>query len=84
VTEIVEKGKNENLTVRLLIVVFVFPILVLAFHALLFVPAFFVGLLLVHFGGHPKFVGNALSVVTLLPACWGAIAVCKRIWTSSK
>jgi uncharacterized RDD family membrane protein YckC len=86
VTEIVEKGKNvrENFMVRLAIVIFVFPILVLAFHALLIIPAFFVGPLLMHFGGHPKFWANTLSLVALLPACWGAIAICKRIWTGLK
>lgn len=86
VTETLEKGKNvwENRTVRLIIVVLVFPILVLAFHVLLIVPALFVDPLLVHFGGHPKFWANTLSVLALLPACWGAATVCKWIWPSSK
>jgi hypothetical protein len=86
VTDTVEKGKNvwENRTVRIFIVVFVFLILVLAFHLLLMVPAMFVGFLLVHFGGNPGFWGRTLSIVALLPACWGAVAVCKRIWLGSK
>jgi len=86
VTETVEKGKNvwENLLVRFVIVVFVFPILVLAFHVLLMLPAFFVDSLLVHIGGHPKFWAKTLSLVALLPACWGAVAMCKGIWPGSK
>ena len=70
--------------VRLVIVVFVFPILVLAFHILFMVPAFFIDSSLVHFGGHPKFWAKTLSVVALLPACWGAGTVCKWIWPDSR
>jgi len=86
VTEIVERGKNvwEIRMIRLFIVVFVFPILVAAFHALTIVPAFFVLPLLAHFGGHLKFGANTYSVVAMLLACLSAIAVCKLIWTNSK
>jgi hypothetical protein len=86
VTEVVEKGKNvwENRMLRLVIVVFIFPILVLAFHALLIVPAVIVEPFFVHFWGHPKFWAKALSIVGLLPAGWVAIVLCRRIWISVK
>jgi hypothetical protein len=85
-TKTVGKGENiwENQGVKLLVVIFVFPILVLVFHQLLMVPSILVGALLVHFGGHPGFWGKTLSVIALIPACWGAVAVCKLIWHSSK
>jgi hypothetical protein len=69
---------------KLAIVVFVFPILVLTFHVLFIVPAFFVGPLLVHFGGYPQFWWKTLSIVALLLACWGAFIVCKWIWHNLK
>ena len=85
-TETEEKVKNvrENLVVKLIIVILVFPTLVVAFHMLLMVPAILIGSLLMHFGGHPEFWGKALSVIALLPACWGAFAVCKLVWRASK
>jgi hypothetical protein len=84
--ETVEKGKSvwENRTLKLLIVLVVFPVLVLAFHVLLMLPAFFVDSLLVRVGGHPKFWAKTLSIIALLPACWGAVAICKWIWPGSK
>jgi hypothetical protein len=75
---------GENRLVKLVIVLIVFPIFVMAFHLLLIVPAFFVNFLLVHFGGDPKFWATTLSIVALLPASCGAVAVCKWIWPSSK
>ena len=86
-TETVEKDENvrENRVVKFVIVILVFPILVLVFHLLLtIVPFMFVGSLLVHFGRNPTFWAKILAVVTLLPACWGAVAVCKWIWPRSK
>jgi hypothetical protein len=68
--------------IKISIVVFVFPILVLAFHALLFLPAILLDPLFVHFGGHPELWPKVLSIVALLLACVSAAAVCKRIWVS--
>ncbi len=81
-------GKRErvwgNRALKLGVAIFVFPVLVLAFHTLLLVPAVFLDLLLTHFAGNPGFWGKTLSVVALLPACWGALTVCKWIWPGSK
>ena len=68
--------------IKLVIVILVFPILVLAFHALLILPAFLLDPLLVHFGGHPDLWSKVLTYVALLLACVSAAAVCKRIWDS--
>jgi hypothetical protein len=85
-TETVAKDENvwQDRAVKLIIVFLVFPIIVLVFHQLLIVPSFFVESLLVHFGGDSRFWAKTLSVVSLLPACWGAVAVCKLIWPTSK
>jgi len=74
----------QNRVVKILVVTIIFPILVVAFHFLLMIPAIFVGSLLTHFAGHPEFWGKALSVLALLPACWGAFVVCKLAWPGSK
>lgn len=73
-----------NRALKILIVTFVFPILVLVFHLLLEVPTALVALLLAHVAGNPGFWGKTLSVVALIPACWGAAVLCKRVWPASK
>ena len=85
-TEPTGKGETvwENRALKLVIALLGFPVLVLAFHMLLMLPSVFVGLLLLRFGGTPKFWGNALSAVSLLLAGWGAVVVCKQIWPNSK
>jgi hypothetical protein len=77
-------GGGESLLVTIVIATFVFPVFVLAFHLLVIVPTFFVSSLLVHFGGSPRLWAKTLSIVAFLPACWGAVAVCKSIWPRSK
>jgi predicted membrane metal-binding protein len=86
VTERARKGAkiSENRLVKLAIVLVVFPIFVEVVHFLLSFPATFIAYWLVHFRGHPKFWGTTLSVAALIPACWGAYAVCKWIWPHSK
>lgn len=69
---------------KLAIVMLVFPILVLVFHVLLILPAAALSHLLVKFGGHAEFWAKTLSLVALLPACWGAAIVCKRIWPNPR
>ena len=81
-------GRGEKVwgdrALKLGVAIFVFPVLVLAFHTLLMVPAVSLGLLLTHFAGDPGFWGKTLSLVALLPACWGAVTVCKWAWPGSK
>lgn len=81
-TEVLNKDANRVL--KFVIVFLVFPILLLVFHALLLVPSLFIQFLLVHFEGHPMLWARLLSVVTLFPACWGAVAICKWVWPASK
>jgi hypothetical protein len=85
-TETRDKDGNldDNRLVKFVIVTMVFPTLAMAFHLLVMVPAAFAQLLLVHIGGNPKFWPIALSILALLPACWGAFAVCKWAWPGSK
>jgi hypothetical protein len=68
---------------KLVVLSFVFPILVLVFHMLLLVPAMFFDSLLIHFSGHADLWAKVLTVGNLVPACWGAFLICKRIWPSS-
>jgi len=86
VTGVAEKRENifENRLLKLAIVMLVFPVLVLAFHELLVLPALIVGYLLMHFAGHPKVIGETLGLLTMIPACWGAVVMCKWIWRGSK
>jgi hypothetical protein len=73
-----------NRGVKLLIVTFVLPIIVLTFHQLLILQAVPVDYLLLHFGADTNFWVKTISLLTLLPSCLGAAAVCKWIWPSSK
>jgi len=70
----------EKRGMKILIVVFVFPILLTVFHWMLFLPTILFGSVIVHFGGDPKLWGTVFSVIALLPAGWGAVATCKLIW----
>ena len=85
-TETVEKGESgwANLALKLLIAIFIFPVLVLTFHIMLMLPSAFPGVLLVHFAGNVELWGKILSAVALLLSCWGAVAVCRLIWPVSK
>jgi hypothetical protein len=71
-------------SVKLVIVFFAFPILVLVFHMLLVVPAIFVDSLLIRVAGHPELWAKVLTIGNLIPSCWGAFAVSKWIWPGSK
>jgi hypothetical protein len=86
VTEAAEKREDvlANRLFKLAIVMLVFPILALVLHELLVLPALIVGYFIMHFVGHPKTVGETLSFLTMIPACWGAVVMCKWIWPGSK
>jgi hypothetical protein len=68
--------------VKLVIVVLIFPVLALAFHALLFLPAVILNPLLVHLGGPPDLWLKVLAYGAVLLACVSAAAVCKLVWAS--
>ena len=68
--------------VKLVIVVLIFPVLALAFHALLILPAVILDSLLVHLGGNPELWPKVLAYGALLLACVSAGVVCKLIWAS--
>lgn len=68
---------------KVVVVSLVFPTLALVFHMLLLVPAMFFYSLLIHFSGHSDLWAKVLAYGDLIPACWVAFLICKRIWPSS-
>jgi hypothetical protein len=74
----------ERGAAQLVIVTIVFPILVLAFHTLLVIPALILGRLLSHLGGTAEFWAKVLSVMALLIAGFGAVFICGSIWPRRK
>lgn len=84
-TEFLEKDAKswEDQLLRIVIVIGVFPVLVEVLHFLLTFPLAIVGYWLVHLEGHLKFWARTMSIIALLPACWGAWAICKWIWPRS-
>lgn len=86
-TENINEGASiwESRAEKLIIVAVIFPVLVTTFHLLVVYPTgLLIGLLLLHFTGHPFTLGKILSIIALVPACWASFAVCKMIWPSSK
>lgn len=69
---------------KLVIVAFLFPVLVLLFDLAFAVPTALVGLLLVPSAGHLEFWAITLSFAALIPACCGAGCLCKWIWAAPR
>lgn len=85
-TQIESKSENDgiDLVIKIVIVLFAFPILAMVLHVLLTFPALGVDYLLFRLGGDPRLLAKLISAVTVVLACVGSIIVCKLIWPKSK
>lgn len=85
-TEALDWGGDDwaNWALKFAAVTVVFPVLVSTGHTLFAVPALPLALILARFAGHPIVWAKMLSILSLVLACWGALAVCKSIWPKSK